>query len=75
VSGLEVHTAARIMAAASDGEILISAAVRDAVLVTQFAMADRGTHELKGVPGTWQLYALEQATPSSNRGTMPAAVH
>jgi class 3 adenylate cyclase len=75
VSGLEVHTAARIMAAASDGEILISAAVRDAVSVTQFAMADRGPHELKGVPGTWQLYALEHAPPSSNRGTMPAAVH
>jgi class 3 adenylate cyclase len=47
------------MAAAADGEILLSAAVRDAISGTEFPTTDRGRHELKGVPGQWQLYALE----------------
>jgi class 3 adenylate cyclase len=58
VSGIEVHTAARIMAAAAEGEILLSAAVRDAISGTEFPTTDRGRHELKGVPGEWQLYGL-----------------
>lgn len=62
VSGLAVHAAARVMAAAADGEILISDAVREAVLGVDARLADRGRHELKGVPGEWQLYALV-ATP------------
>jgi class 3 adenylate cyclase len=61
VSGLAVHTAARIMAAAGDGEILVSAAIRDAVDVPEVAMRDRGEHQLKGVPGDWQLYAIDSA--------------
>jgi class 3 adenylate cyclase len=59
VSGIEVHTASRVMAAAGDGEILLSSAVRDAISGTEFPTTDRGRHELKGVPGEWQLYALE----------------
>ncbi|MDP9271195.1 MAG: adenylate/guanylate cyclase domain-containing protein [Chloroflexota bacterium] len=59
VSGIEVHTAARIMAAASAGEILLSASARDAIPQAEFPTGDRGTHELKGVPGAWQLYALQ----------------
>jgi class 3 adenylate cyclase len=62
VSGLAVHAAARVMAAARDGEILISDAVRKAASSVDAQLADRGRHELKGVPGEWQLYALE-ATP------------
>jgi class 3 adenylate cyclase len=58
VSGIEVHAAARIMAAAGDGEILLSSAVREAVSGTEFPTTDRGRHQLKGVPGDWQLYAL-----------------
>jgi len=59
VSGIEVHAASRIMAAAADGEILLSGAVRDAISDAEFPTADRGDHELKGVPGDWRLYALE----------------
>jgi class 3 adenylate cyclase len=61
VSGLAVHTAARVMAAANDGEILISSAVREAAPGIVPQVADRGRHELKGVPGEWQLLALETA--------------
>ena len=59
VSGLAVHTAARVMAAASDGEILISDAVREVGSAVDAQLGDRGRHELKGVPGEWQLFVLE----------------
>ena len=59
VSGLAVHTAARVMAAAGDGEILISDAVRDVGSGVDVQLGDRGRHELKGVPGEWHLFALE----------------
>ncbi|TME31630.1 MAG: adenylate/guanylate cyclase domain-containing protein [Chloroflexi bacterium] len=62
VSGIEVHAAARIMAAAGAGEILLSSALRDALAGTDFETADRGRHALKGVPGDWQLYALAPQT-------------
>ena len=58
VSGLVVHTAARVMDAAGDGEILISGAVRDGS-GADAQVGDRGPHELKGVPGEWQLFVLE----------------
>jgi class 3 adenylate cyclase len=58
VSGIEVHAAARIMAAAADGEILLSEQMLDAISPGQFAILDRGHHELKGIPGDWKLYAV-----------------
>lgn len=62
VSGIEVHTAARIMAAAGDGEILLSDAAREAVSGADFPTTDRGSHTLKGVPGEWELFALHPTT-------------
>lgn len=61
VSGLAVHTAARVMAAAGDGEIFVSDAMRAAIDAPDVSTRDRGRHELKGVPGDWQLYAVESA--------------
>lgn len=61
VSGLAVHTAARIMAAAGDGEILISDPLREAIDGPGIGTSRRGRHDLKGVPGDWQLYAVETA--------------
>ena len=59
LTGIEVHTAARVMAAAEPGEILLSAAVRQAIQNSQFATTDRGSRELKGVPGSWHLFGLD----------------
>jgi class 3 adenylate cyclase len=73
VSGIEVHAAARIMAAAADGEILLSAAIRDAIAESQFATTYRGSHELKGVPGAWQLYALESVSQAPAPAASPLA--
>jgi len=58
VAGLTVHIAARVSAAAQPGEILVSHTVRDIVLGSGLVFADRGEHDLKGVPGRWRLYGL-----------------
>jgi class 3 adenylate cyclase len=58
VRGLAVHIAARVMSAAEDGGILVSATVKDLVIGSGIEFADRGTHPLKGVPGEWQLFEV-----------------
>ena len=57
VGGLAVHIADRIQANACPGEVLVSSTVKDLVLGTGVSFEDRGAHELKGVPGEWQLFA------------------
>ncbi len=58
VAGIGVHIAARVMSAAHPGEVLVSRTVCDLVIGSGLSFESRGTHELKGVPGTWELYAL-----------------
>jgi hypothetical protein len=53
--------AARVMAAAGPGEILTSQTVRDLVVGANIMVEDRGPHALKGIEGTWQLFAATQA--------------
>src|SRR5512134_443790 len=57
VGGVAVHAAARIAAMAAPGEVLASRTVRDLTAGSGIAFTGRGTHELKGVPGRWDLYA------------------
>lgn len=58
VAGVAVHVGARVGALAEPGEVLVSGTVRDLVLGSGLAFAERGAHELKGVPGRWQLAAV-----------------
>jgi class 3 adenylate cyclase len=58
VSGIGVHIGARIVAAASAGEVLVSRTLRDLVAGSDIRLADRGMHGLKGVPGRWHLYSV-----------------
>ncbi len=60
VAGIAVSIGARIAAAAMPGEVLVSSTVKDLVAGSGLAFEDRGTHELKGVPGEWRLYAAER---------------
>ena len=60
VAGIAVSIGARIAAAAMPGEVLVSSTVKDLVAGSGLAFEDRGTHELKGVPGKWRLYAAER---------------
>jgi class 3 adenylate cyclase len=55
VSGLAVHVAARIGAAASPGTTLVSRTVSDLVAGSGLTFTSRGVHRLKGVPGDWEL--------------------
>jgi class 3 adenylate cyclase len=57
LGGIAVHIAARIMAAAGPGEVLVSRTVRDLVAGSGIALEDRGSHTLKGVGDQWQLFA------------------
>jgi class 3 adenylate cyclase len=58
VGGIAVHTGARVSAAAGPGEVLVSQTVKDLVAGSGIEFDDRGTHELKGVPGEWRLFAV-----------------
>jgi class 3 adenylate cyclase len=58
VAGLAVHICARVAVHAGPGEVLVSSTVRDIVTGSRRRFVDRGEHELKGVPGRWQLCAL-----------------
>jgi class 3 adenylate cyclase len=62
VRGVAVHTAARILALAGPGEILVSGTTYELLAGSGLSFADRGTHELKGLTGTRSIYALEAPT-------------
>ena len=62
LSGLAVHVAARIGAAAASGETLVSRTVSDLAAGSGLDFASRGIHQLKGVPGDWELLATTGST-------------
>jgi class 3 adenylate cyclase len=64
VRGVAVHAAARIAALAAPGEVLISSTTHDLLAGSGLAFADRGSHELKGLTGERQLFALVAGTPT-----------
>jgi class 3 adenylate cyclase/streptogramin lyase len=64
IGGIAVHIAARVIAAAEPGQVLVSGTVRDLVAGSRLEFADQGTHQLKGVPGEWHLYSLIRDAPA-----------
>ena len=65
VAGLAIHIGARVGAFASAGEVLVSRTVKDLVVGSGLEFNSRGIHELKGVPGRWEVFALADAgTPT-----------
>jgi class 3 adenylate cyclase len=58
LTGLAVHVAARVLGLAEPSEVLVSGTVRDLLAGSGFEFRDRGTHELRGVPGEWRLFSL-----------------
>jgi class 3 adenylate cyclase len=59
VGGMAVHVAARVDALAGAGDILVTATVTALVAGSGLSFIDRGMHTFKGVPGEWQVFALE----------------
>jgi class 3 adenylate cyclase len=58
LGGLAVHIGARISSLAEGGEVLVSSTVRELVIGSHLEFADRGAHQLKGVPGRWRVLAV-----------------
>jgi len=58
VSGIVVHTGARVVALADPGQVLVTSTVRELVAGSGLAFDDRGLHTLRGVPGDWRLFAV-----------------
>jgi pimeloyl-ACP methyl ester carboxylesterase len=57
IGGIAVHAAARVMAQSQPSEVLVSRVVTDLVAGAGLKFAERGSHELKGLPGRWDLFA------------------
>lgn len=62
IAGIAVHIGARVMSLAGPDEVLVSSTVRDLVAGSGLTFTDRGTHELKGVPGSWRILRVESPT-------------
>jgi class 3 adenylate cyclase len=58
VAGIAVHIGARVAAIARADEVLVSRTVKDLVAGSGITFDDMGSHELKGVPGTWEIYRV-----------------
>jgi class 3 adenylate cyclase len=58
VRGIAVHTGARVAALAGPGEILVSRTIRDLVSGSPIRLESRGVHQLKGVPGSREVFAV-----------------
>jgi class 3 adenylate cyclase len=58
IAGIGVHIDARVLDAAPPSDVVVSAAVPMLVAGSGIEFEDRGDHELRGVPGTWRLYAV-----------------
>jgi class 3 adenylate cyclase len=63
IGGLAVNIAARVMAEADAGEVVVSNTVKDLVIGCDYAFSTRGSHTLKGVPGEWELHAVVERSP------------
>jgi class 3 adenylate cyclase len=60
IGGITVNIGARVAALAGAGEVLVSRTMTDLVAGSGMDFEDRGEHELKGVPGSWKLFAVRQ---------------
>jgi class 3 adenylate cyclase len=58
IGGIAVHIGARVSALADPNDVLVSSTLRDLVIGSGLEFDNRGTHELKGVPGEWHLFAV-----------------
>jgi len=59
LGGIAVHVGARVAGLADPGEVLVSRTVVDLVAGSGIEFTDRGDYQLKGVPGTWRLFAAQ----------------
>jgi len=75
IGGIAVHIAARILGEAGAGEIVVSRTVRDLVVGSGTGFVERGSVELRGVPGSWELLTVNRidAQIASAEATLSAS--
>jgi class 3 adenylate cyclase len=61
IGGIGVHIGARVSALAGANDVLVSSTLRDLVIGSGLEFEERGSYELKGVPGEWHLFAVASA--------------
>jgi Adenylate and Guanylate cyclase catalytic domain len=71
LSGIAVHTGARVASLAGAGEVLVSGTVKDLVAGSGITFEDRGVRILKGLPGEWHLYAVASGWAGRPGPTIP----
>ena len=59
VTGLAVVIGHRVSELAGSGEVVVSGTVKDLVAGAGIEFEERGEHDLKGVPGSWHLFAVK----------------
>jgi class 3 adenylate cyclase len=59
LSGMAVHIGARVAALAEPDEVVVSQTVRDMVIGSEFNFTPKGSHQLKGVPGMWEIFSVD----------------
>jgi len=71
IGGLAVNIGARIGALAGANEVVVSNTVKDLIVGSGISFVGRGTHELKGVPGKWHLFSVDQVEEASSNRLVP----
>ena len=61
LAGVAVHTQPRTCAIADREELIATSTVRDLAVGSMLRFVPRGTRELKGVPGVWSVFAVDEA--------------
>ncbi|BBY39030.1 hypothetical protein MMAN_31640 [Mycobacterium mantenii] len=57
IGGIAVQIGARVSALAGPNEVLVSSTLHDLLIGSGLEFIERGSHQLKGVPGEWRLFA------------------
>jgi streptogramin lyase len=71
--GIAVVIGARVMSLAQAGEILVTSTTKELATGSGFGFEDFSAHELKGVPGTWQVFAVTEVDRTQRPRPLPAA--
>ncbi|HYY81320.1 MAG TPA: adenylate/guanylate cyclase domain-containing protein [Actinomycetes bacterium] len=69
VGGIAVHVAARVMAAAGAGQVLVTRTVQELVAGSDIPLEDRGSHPLRGIAGETRLFAVRVSTSAAAAGS------
>jgi hypothetical protein len=62
IGGIAAHIGARVSALAGLNDVLVSSTLRDLVIGSGLEFENRGSYELKGVPGGWRLFAVASSS-------------